>query len=231
MLGKHLFRGLQQQQHVAAAAGHDGDFQKICAQFLHAAQAADQFVFERCFFKIVIGEHYADAGAVGGSHQVRNTVSAGKKFHVDQVCLTGREHCFVQRDIVWGGQRMRATFPVCAESSQQRHFPQAAAQISEAGLYGGAVFHLGKAIHAPFCQIGAQPGQRSGLSNQVLPGSAGKGHGDFRASCTDFQAAHVYGVHKSTPFCSYMVSVYLTAKRRFWQAVPIRAPLRLWGET
>ena len=79
--------------------------------------------------------------------------------------------------------------------------------------------------------IGAQPGQRSGLSNQVLPGSAGKGHGDFRASCTDFQAAHVYGVHKSTPFCSYMVSVYLTAKRRFWQAVPIRAPLRLWGET
>ena len=75
--GKHLFRGLQ-QQHVAAAAGHDGDFQKICAQFLHAAQAADQFVFERCFFKIVIGEHYADAGAVGGSHQVRNTVSAGK---------------------------------------------------------------------------------------------------------------------------------------------------------
>lgn len=66
--GEHLLRGLQQSQHVVAAAGHDGDFQEICAQFLHAAQAAHQLVLGRRFFKIVAGEHNAYAGAVGSGN-------------------------------------------------------------------------------------------------------------------------------------------------------------------
>ncbi|MNP75506.1 hypothetical protein D3C76_1725730 [compost metagenome] len=78
MLLVHFQRRGQQRQYVTFVLRHQGDLRNIGAQFLHFAQAFDDFLLRRRFMEIMIRHDDFDVLGVGMGHGLFDQFVTGK---------------------------------------------------------------------------------------------------------------------------------------------------------